>query len=490
MKSRDVVAGLSLGNIVLIQAWTVAGSADYFYSGLPQTLFYTGLALDWLVAAAVFAAVSVWSRRGRWPLALSALIIAGSLIVPLDWLLRKAVDLSLPNMAARWGMGPVLVAHAAPLALIAAWPLLQKVVTRVLPIVLAPLIAVTVSTAVRPLVSDPPAAPPGLESPAAAPEGPLVVLMLFDEFDVPMLEGGRAGAPPLPAFQRLMSESFVASRVSSVSQRTLLTVPSMLTGKVVVSATPMGHDLMLGFAGGESGAWRLIESPFTRVRRLGYRTGAAGWFHPYCNTLPGQFDVCTWRPFEGMPRGVFDAMRRHAQEAVSEFSWPIRLLVPGLLQTPAQAAELVRHRAETYRVVAAAARAMTLEFESGLVFAHYSVPHLPGILDLVAPGAGVSMPGYFGNAVLADTTLASLRADLERAGRWDDVAIVISADHQWRTAVPHDDRVPLIVKLPGAPAAAVYERPLQATVLHDLLPRLVTGEIATPEQLARYLDSR
>lgn len=490
MKSRDVVAGLSLGNVVLIQAWTVAGSADYFYSGLPQSFFYAGLALDWLVAATLFAAVSAWSRRGRWPLALSALIIAGSLIVPLDWLLRRAADLSLPNMAARWGMGPVLVAHALPLVLIAVLPFLQKAVTRVLPIVLAPIIAVTVSTAVRPLYSDPPPAPPGVERRAGAPDGPLVVLMLFDEFDVLMLEGSRSGAAPLPAFQRLMSESFVASRVSSVAQRTLLTVPSMLTGRAVVSATPRGHDLMLRFEGGGSEAWRLSESPFTRVRRLGYRTGAAGWFHPYCDTLPGQFDVCMWRPLEDMPRGVFDAMRRHAQEVVIEFSWPLRLIVPGLLQTPGQAAELARHRAETYRVVAAAARAMTQEFESGLVFAHYSVPHLPGILDLVAPDAGVSLPDYFGNAVLADMTLASLRADLERAGRWDDVAIVISADHQWRTAVPHDDRVPLIVKLPGAPAATVYERPFQATVLHDLLPRLVTGEIATPEQLARYFDSR
>lgn len=292
----------------------------------------------------------------------------------------------------------------------------------------------------------------------------------------------------MPVFSRLMSEAFVADNAWPASPRTLAAVPAIFTGRPVVSATPDGHVLILRFDDGTTGAWSRQDSPFRRVRRAGFATAAVGWFHPYCDALPGQFDACAWRSFQVPPGSVAEAMRNHIQGVVTGFSWPLRLAVSRWLPAPLQAEEHRRHHATTFRFVDERAQRLARREEAGLYLAHYPVPHPPGILRLAEPGGDSRWRGYYANAVLADRTIGEMRAALEADGTWSQTVLVITADHEWRDGVRDDGRVPLIIKLPGAPPPATYSARVSTTVLHDLLPRLVTGEVATPAGLARYLD--
>ena len=487
---RIAIGGLALSNAVLIQAWMIAGGSAYFSSGLPSSTMYAGLVADWLLLGLIFAATLAAAERGGWALRLAAAGIAAAMLIPADWLLRYAAELPLPAMAARWGMIPVMGAFGLCLLIVLLSVPLQLFVTRVLPIVLAPMIVVTAANGFAPVFASAIEPPPeeGMAAGPAAGTGRKVIWILFDEFSHRTIAESEAGGPPLPAFARLVSEAFVADNAWPASPRTLEAVPSMFTGRRVVSAAPSGHDVMLRFDDATTGAWSRQDSPFRRVRRAGFATAAVGWFHPYCDALPGQFDECAWRSFQVPPGSIGEAMRNHFQEVVTAFSWPLRLAVSRWLPTPAQAEEHRRHHAETFRFVDARAQRLALREEAGLYFAHYPVPHPPGILDLVDPEAEPTWSGYYANAVLADRAVARIRSALEADGSWSETVLVITADHEWRDGVPYDGRVPLIVKLPGPPQSATYSARVSTTALHDLLPRLVTGDISTSEELARYLD--
>ena len=470
----------------------IAGGSAYFSSGLPSSTMYAGLVADWLLLGLIFAAILAAAARGGWARRLAAVGITGAMLIPADWLLRYAAELPLPAMAARWGMIPVVGAFGLCLLIVLVSVPLQLLVTRVLPLVLAPMMVVTAMNGFAPVFASA-IEPPREEEPEAGPavgDGRKVIWILFDEFSHGTIAEGRSGGPPLPAFSRLMSEAFVADNAWPASPRTLEAVPSIFTGRRVVSATPDGHDVILRFDDSTTGAWSRQDSPFRRVRRAGFATGAAGWFHPYCDALPGQFDECAWRSFQVPPGSIAEAMRNHIQEVVTAFSWPLRLAVSRWLPTPAQAAEHRRHHAATFRFVDDHARRLALRDEAGLYLAHYPVPHPPDILDLLDQEADRTWSGYYANAVLADRAVARIRGALEADGSWSETVLVITADHEWREGLPYDGRVPLIIRLPGSPMPATYSARVSTTALHDLLPRLVTGEIATPEQLARYLDSR
>ncbi|MDQ3171868.1 MAG: sulfatase-like hydrolase/transferase [Acidobacteriota bacterium] len=484
MTRRDALAGLALANILLIRSWFLAGTYAYLGSGLPMTRARAGLIALWLLLAAALALLSAWSRKGPWPFRITAWTYALLLLLPADWVLRNAAGIALPLITDRAGVAVGMVA-----ALLLSVTLVQRVLVRIVPLALLPIVLVTVGYAALPMFARPVEASP-LRQPErqTSPDGARVLWLLFDELDYRLIAGERENAPTLPAFKALMSEAFVATQATSPERKTLSAIPSIFTGRHVRTATPSGRDLILRFDEG-GGRWATQASPFTRVREKNFWTGIVGWYHPYCDALPGQFDWCEWTPFtteRHQSASIVEATLKQAQEAAGAFSLLFRNNLDQTLQTQAQLEQARHEHFDVWRRADARGKALALAQRPGLAMIHYPVPHAPGILQLVSPAE--SWTGYLGNAVLADRTLAALRADLEASGRWTDTVIVVSADHAWRTARPSDPRVPLIIKLPGAAAHATYDHEISLMVLHDLLPRLVQREIATTDQLGVYLS--
>jgi hypothetical protein len=484
---RDALAGLSVANLLLIRAWFLAGTYAYFAAGLPVTRARLGLVALWLLLGGALALLSAWSRSGRWPMRITACVFALLLILPLDWVLRQATGVLLPLITEPAG---IVLAVAAVALLSRAF--VQWLLVAVFPIVVAPAILVTLAYAAMPMFARPAVASPFRDQArATSPDGARVVWLSFDELGHRLVAGEREGAPVLPAFRRLMSESFVASNATSPAGDTLFAIPSIFTGRRALNASPSGRDLMVRFEDG-TGRWGAQPSVFTRVRERGFWTGIVGWYHPYCDALPGQFDACQWVPFEAhrhQAGSLPGAIRNQAQAAVGGFSLFLRNGVDDALITEGQRDQSRRDHAAALRDIHDGARALIEAQRPGLAFVHYPVPHVPGILDLVSRSEGQAWTGYFGNAVVADRMLAEVRATLEADGRWSDTILVITSDHPWRSVHPRDERVPFIVRFPGAQAAAAYAPPVSLLVLYDLLPRLVSREIPSPAELARYLTN-
>lgn len=488
MTFRDLAIGLSLANIVLIRAWFLAGGRGYFLSQLPVSRWYAGLLIDFGLLALLLAGLSTWSRRRPASLRISALLVAILLLPPLDWLLRHGAGVILADVATSMGVTGAWLIAAAAAALVLLLRPLQLLLLRVLPVVALPLVFVTVPYSLMPSF----VTPREVES-AAAPEqrpvGAKVLWLLFDSLNQRTLTAAPGEVPPLPAFRQLMSESFVATKAASPGDRTLTAIPSMTIGRVVASASAEQDSLSLRFADGGNGLWHEQDTVFHAVERMGYATGAVGWYHPYCAVFNGVLDACAWSPMDPPANTVRAGMHRHAQDALGALSLVYRAGLDEVLFTASQIQGKRAQHAAAHRFLSGRAEAIALEMPAGLLLAHYPLPHEPAIGDLVVPRSG-DWTGFYGNVVVADRALASLRQRLEAEGKWNEFTVVVTADHVSLAMAAFGSEVPFIVKFSGLSQPVIFDSPVSLVILRDLLPRLVSREIATPEQLTAYLAAR
>ena len=136
------------------------------------------------------------------------------------------------------------------------------------------------------------------------------------------------------------------------------------------------------------------------------------------------------------------------------------------------------------------------------VLVHLPLPHPPGIYDRrtgrIGPGGG-----YVDNLALADRTLAELEQVIAGTHSAQQTTLVISSDHGWRIPLwrhevgwtnedetvarsrgfVFDTRPVLIVRFPNEAAPAQVSRPLPLLDMHDILEQIVSGKIASADQL-------
>src|SRR6185437_1658136 len=126
----------------------------------------------------------------------------------------------------------------------------------------------------------------------------------------------------------------------------------------------------------------------------------------------------------------------------------------------------------------------------GLALIHLPIPHPPAIYNR-SKGAitAEGRIGYLDSVAFVDRTVGALRRSMEQAGVWDRTAVLISADHGWRTylwrgspewtaeeeAASHDDTsgVPFLLKLPGQTTGAIYTKPLDTIITRRLLTEIL-----------------
>jgi hypothetical protein len=313
-----------------------------------------------------------------------------------------------------------------------------------------------------------------------ASRGAPVVLLIFDELDRRAFAGARMPGFQSPAFDSLSSHAFVAANAVAPTLQTETAIPSILSGRrVITKPARRDGELVVTYSGADHAvAWASSPNLFDRLEAAGYRVGVVGWYHSYCSGLAKRVTTC-WTPaMLPLPLPDIGLVRTTSRMLRASFALD----------------DAFAHSAVA-RESALRARALSLSTDPSLslVYAHLSVPHSPFLRQFKGSG-------YFGNLMLVDETLADLKKTMGRAGVWDRATIIVTGDHgagDDAIGAPHDVHapslrspdVPFIVKLPHQELHAEFTKPFSTEVIADLVPELIAGRITNPEQLTSWLSA-
>jgi hypothetical protein len=283
----------------------------------------------------------------------------------------------------------------------------------------------------------------------------------------------------------------------------MLSLPSLINGRIVSDARPAGaNELLVTYAGpGGPVPWSTQPTVFSRARDAGFNTALVGWWHPYCRVLGNSLTFCSQsfagysEPGSTLPVLLVDEFRR----LVGAFPVVGRLLL-------SERENEIRQARGMYVRTLQDAEKVAVDPAFGLVFIHWPVPHSPFIYsrsrnDFALDGSGT----YLDNLVLADRTLGEVRRAMESAGTWEDTTVLISSDHglrpfiedllpAWggrRLTAPHggtDRRVPFIMKLPHQGQAVAYDAPFNTVLSCDLVLALLRGELSSTANVIQRMD--
>lgn len=291
-----------------------------------------------------------------------------------------------------------------------------------------------------------------------------VLWLIFDELSQEAAFSRRFPGIELPELDRLAAHSLAFQNAYAPADRTLLSMPSYLTGENVVKAWPTesGRDLGIQFKGNSNlHSWQHSPGLMTSANQLGYETGIIGSYHPYCRVLYEQLTHCYQMalPLNALPIATYMGLQ-------------LRQLFP-------------RSNSEQYRSLYEAMIAEVAKYATDphphVSMAHLPFPHSPWVWNRKRNDYDDSIhetiEGYNGNLLLVDRTLGKLRKQMEAAGTWDNTLVIVSSDHHWRDAVKsgrsHDLRIPLLVKLPGQTEGRKIEQRFEAVQLRSYLENVL-----------------
>jgi hypothetical protein len=497
---RDFAAALSLANLCFIEVWFgllfMPPSSTYFLGAPRGPLDYVAsIANVLLLTAVVWASLRSCRQIARpWARAVVDLLFFMALLVPLNAL---RINVKLPLGISRFWHWISLAGHqqtAIVMALLAVLALARwhHVLARgafLLLLVLSPFSVLTLGRAAvsaAGLVAQdsfpPVAVAPAL--PFADKDRPRVLWLLFDELDESMIASRRPPGLALPEIDRLRAESLQATSAQSPSFETIKSLPALLTGRFVVDAKARGPaDLGVTFAGTQSPvSWVTEPNLFCQARELGYETEVVGWYHPYCRLFGACLTRCSFEPI------FLNVVARDAHAGLIE-----RMTEQALAILPINSRRL---SIRSYRRLAERAALAASRPGPGLVFVHFSVPHVPAIFDRTQNrftlGRISHVSGYVDNLVLADKALGSVRQALQAGRLWDRTTVIVTSDHWWRESWAFDGRadreIPFLLKLAGQPRPLTYAPKFNTVVTKDLVLALLAGEVRSSEEAAAWLD--
>jgi hypothetical protein len=410
----------------------------------------------------------------------------------------------LPYLGGTW-LFRVLGESGVPLLLVVCaimlvsvllrWPTKLSRMAATLLLILFPFVTVTYLQGIVAVTHQAPAvfAPQPLAPPLQdAKTTPRMLWIIFDELDQRLVFDERPASITLPEFDRFRRQALSASQAYSPSNKTLTSLPALITGSWVTQAEEINADnLLVQFVDApEPVPWSQVPSVFSKARTAGFNTALIGFYHPYCRILSTHLTSCWWydRPmlWNSLRGGLLYTM---LDQARSLFETPTLSLFHQPLAT-------IRHAHEYQNFVERAERVATNP-AYGLSLLHFGIPHAPHFYDRVThqPVLGnAPFRGYVDSLVLTDHTLGQLRRAMERDGIWDTTTMLISSDHSFRSERALngklDRRIPFLLKLSGQDTAVSYELPFNSIITHDLILAILQSELVTPQEVIAWLDQR
>jgi Sulfatase len=502
-----LVAGISLANLSFLRRWeeilTYTPRDEYFMKVAPLPVQDYACILNVLCLGLLFAAIAyLISHTPPGPLPKLAHVgFLALLVIPLN-ALREVLADRYPYLKGqliiligeRATLVIVLLLGALLLGIFILRPLQLYAATMTGLLILSPFVVLTFVQALwKAALYDPttflnqPLAPRVM--PAKEPEV-RVVWFIFDELDERLTFIDRKPGLQLPELDRVRQASVYATHAYSPTGATLTSLPSLITGRLVDAAHSIGRsNLQIRYRGSNTEvSWSTQPNVFARACSLGLNTALVGWYHPYCRVLASDLTQCEWVPIELM-----------SNVTGSEFlgvAWnQLRSLFESSLYSPFGQSLLTLARIRRESALTAWARAAVTDPYNGFVFVHVESPHAPHSynrrtrrFDLQNSG----VEGYLDSLALVDRILGDLRRAMEQANVWSRTAVLISADHWYRTAKMLDGkldfRVPFLLKLPGQTNGVTFDQPFNTVLSQVLLLCVLEKKVSTPEEALRWLS--
>lgn len=486
---RALVA-LSLANLNHLFLWReLIGLSDiqrYFIATL-SLVHYATIATS-VILLAILAYLVLWALE-RWQHEHAQLLrcafLAAALLIPLDFV-RIRLDLAMGEILSS---APLLIGVGA-VALVGggltlARPRIVSTALSVLLLILSPFALINLSQAgweaVELLSAD-----RGSRTDAPAPSvprqrGPRVIWLTFDELDQTLAFAQRPADLALPNFSAFAATAFFATRARQAETATLRAMPSMWTGRRVVDSEPRGPSRLNIRYQPEGPFLSLSETAhvFKAASDAGRTVGIVGWYHPYCRLFAGSYRRCRTFRFSTLVPDPDDGVTATALRQLRAL-WPL-----WRRQQPI----------DNYRGILAETKALGTDRSFDFVAVHVPVPHLPAIYDRQREVFGYrsswTRADYLDNLALTDRFMGELHQAMTVADTWDETIVVVIGDTHWKGwGGGRNELVPLLIKFAGQSAPFTYDTPFTMTLMRGLLLALLTGEVATPEQTAAWLDAR
>lgn len=493
------------------------GNVTYFARHDPvRAVVFPVIALEAILTLALLAGWEFCRRKrmSRSP-ALHLLFLAICLppcgIASVAILRAAPFDLA-PLVQARWFWPAAFLVGAAPLAWVCLRPIRASRMVRSALLYSWPVLILVLAQAIRVSLLFPASAyTDGVLAARLSPHtgGIRVVWIVFDELSQAVAFGDRPSGLALPNLDRLKSESVYASAAESPATGTELAMPSLILGERVVEAHTAGPgELRIALQSRtDSVSWSSLPNIFDTARQLGVNTAAVGWFHPYGRVLNRSLTKCYWtagalppgieEPFEPRPL-IADMWDRVGMQIVA---LPLVGHLPGMWPG--------RHDLEAklprFAFLRERARDIVADPDIGLALIHLPIPHPPMIYDRARGTFTTEKKSYLDNVALVDRELGVLRRAMEDAGVWDRTALLVSADHGWRTGlwrktaiwtaedegVSHMDTmgVPFLVRLPGQTSGVAYSKPFNTLLTRRLITGILRREVVDAGAVAALIEA-
>jgi hypothetical protein len=322
------------------------------------------------------------------------------------------------------------------------------------------------------------------------PPGRKLIWLLLDEFDQRLGFESRPAGLHLPNLDAFVETSLLASRATPPCRCTEISIPALLTGRMVKETIVSADDCILCLDSPEKNvALSSCETVFSRAREKGFNCALSGWYHPYDRLIGRDLVDCRW--YE--PPDQENSLTKHGLQYSFDL---LRSLIETSSYSPFGQSLTVQKWIRTWPLVLRDAIEFSTRLDIDLVVLHWTIPHAPYFYDSVTGTMTLKnspTKGYFGNLVLADKGFGQLLSAIAATGFQKDVRFLISSDHWWRGSSRFDGhvdhRVPFIVNLGNNEKSFTYDKPFNTVLSSELALGILDGRISDTTTLVAWLDA-
>jgi hypothetical protein len=332
--------------------------------------------------------------------------------------------------------------------------------------------------------------------PVAAAPHRRIVWLLFDEMSYDQVFDHRWPGLNLPNLDRLRAQSVTFSAMEPDGYFTERIIPSLFLGKPIVDARSTEAGALL-YQSVKSGRWQTFDENatlFGDARRAGWTTGISGDYNPYCRMLPDQLDFCAMRLL------VFGEHLSRDKTTLENVEGPIRA---GWARAMHQPFEVGASEAQNFAGMMNSGRELVANDTIDFAFVHLYLPHPPGVYNRKT-GRVANGGSYIDNLALADRSLGDLLQALAQTPSANQTTLIVSSDHSWRVGLwrhafgwtredelasghgHFDPRPFLVVRFPEETSPAVIASPVPLLAMHDMIERMLAGQISSTQQLESW----